>query len=67
LSVPTPGGVISVPDDKKPRILIDLGTNGEIAVGTDDNYVVASTACGPALEVRDLPAACALRRSHSAF
>jgi uncharacterized 2Fe-2S/4Fe-4S cluster protein (DUF4445 family) len=36
--------------DKKKRLVIDLGTNGEIAVGNTDLYYVASTACGPALE-----------------
>lgn len=36
--------------DKKRRLVIDLGTNGEIAVGNQDLYYVASTACGPALE-----------------
>ena len=30
--------------------MIDLGTNGEIAVGNCDKFYVASTACGPALE-----------------
>ncbi len=42
--------LIGLPDDDKPRLAIDLGTNGELAVGTQDRYVIASTACGPALE-----------------
>lgn len=40
----------SLPDDSKKRLVIDLGTNGEIAVGSGGIYKVASTACGPALE-----------------
>jgi len=32
------------------RLVIDLGTNGEIALGDGQRYTVASTACGPALE-----------------
>ncbi len=37
-------------DDNKIKLIIDLGTNGEIAVGNINKYLVASTACGPALE-----------------
>lgn len=40
----------SVPDDGKLRLIIDLGTNGELALGNGESYLVASTACGPALE-----------------
>lgn len=42
--------LLSLPDDDKKRLVIDLGTNGEIAVGKERMYKVASTACGPALE-----------------
>ncbi|HBH12647.1 MAG: Ferredoxin [Clostridiales bacterium 38_11] len=42
--------LLTVNTDKKKRLVIDLGTNGEIAVGNQDLYYVASTACGPALE-----------------
>lgn len=42
--------LLGLPRDKKMRLMIDLGTNGEIAVGNCDKYYVASTACGPALE-----------------
>jgi uncharacterized 2Fe-2S/4Fe-4S cluster protein (DUF4445 family) len=42
--------LMTVPDDNKYRLAIDLGTNGEIAVGKGTFYRVASTACGPALE-----------------
>ncbi|MDO4288679.1 MAG: ASKHA domain-containing protein [Eubacterium sp.] len=42
--------LLGLPRDKKLRLMIDLGTNGEIAVGNADKYYVASTACGPALE-----------------
>lgn len=40
----------SLPRDGKARLMIDLGTNGELAAGSDDTYTVVSTACGPALE-----------------
>lgn len=42
--------LLTIDDDDKNRLIIDLGTNGEIAVGNVNNYYVASTACGPALE-----------------
>ena len=42
--------LLGLPRDKKLRLMIDLGTNGEIAVGNHEKYYVASTACGPALE-----------------
>jgi uncharacterized 2Fe-2S/4Fe-4S cluster protein (DUF4445 family) len=42
--------LLSLPKDGKARLVIDLGTNGEIAVGKDTSYHVSSTACGPALE-----------------
>ena len=42
--------LLGLPRDRKLRLMIDLGTNGEIAVGNHEKYYVASTACGPALE-----------------
>lgn len=35
---------------KRPSMLIDLGTNGEMAIGGGENILVASTAAGPAFE-----------------
>ncbi len=35
---------------EKPSILIDLGTNGEMAVGNRERILTASTAAGPAFE-----------------
>lgn len=35
---------------KKPCLLIDLGTNGEMAIGNQDSILVSSTAAGPAFE-----------------
>jgi uncharacterized 2Fe-2S/4Fe-4S cluster protein (DUF4445 family) len=32
------------------KLIVDLGTNGEIAAGSKNKYLVSSTACGPALE-----------------
>lgn len=42
--------LLTLPRDGKRRMLIDLGTNGEIAIETPDGIYVASAACGPALE-----------------
>lgn len=42
--------LLSLPKDESYRLMIDLGTNGEIAIGNKHRYYVASTACGPALE-----------------
>ena len=36
--------------EKKKYLMVDLGTNGELAVGSYPDFLVASTACGPALE-----------------
>ena len=57
--------LLSIEDDDKLRVIIDLGTNGEIAVGTDENYVVCSTACGPALEGAGLT--CGMRAAAGAI
>lgn len=42
--------LLTIDDDMKDRLIIDLGTNGEIAAGNINSYYVTSTACGPALE-----------------
>ena len=42
--------LLELPDDGHVRMMIDLGTNCEVAIGTADRMLVASTACGPALE-----------------
>lgn len=36
--------------DEKTSLLIDLGTNGEMAIGNKDRILVTSTAAGPAFE-----------------
>ena len=45
-------GMLSCNFDKleKPCLLIDLGTNGEMAIGCKDRILVTSTAAGPAFE-----------------
>lgn len=35
---------------EKPAVLIDLGTNGEMAIGNQERILVTSTAAGPAFE-----------------
>jgi uncharacterized 2Fe-2S/4Fe-4S cluster protein (DUF4445 family) len=42
--------MLELPDDGKVRMMIDLGTNCEVSIGTPEHFLVASTACGPALE-----------------
>ena len=42
--------VLSFDRKEKPCVLIDLGTNGEMAVGCGDRILSASTAAGPAFE-----------------
>jgi len=37
-------------DEDKVSVMIDLGTNGEMAIGNKDKLLVASTAAGPAFE-----------------
>ena len=37
-------------DDKKLKLLIDLGTNGEMAIGNSRKIIAASTAAGPVFE-----------------
>ena len=41
---------LKMPDSKKPQLFIDLGTNGEMALGDHTGIVVTSTAAGPAFE-----------------
>ena len=61
LFLPCPGGFVGsdlfaglvatgLLDAVEPGALLDLGTNGEIAVGNRDGVVCASTAAGPAFE-----------------
>lgn len=45
-------GLLKCPEfeNHKPCLLLDLGTNGEMVLGTKERMVVASTAAGPAFE-----------------
>ncbi len=40
----------TIPYSKRPVLVIDLGTNGEIALGHGQTWTVCSAACGPAFE-----------------
>lgn len=43
--------LLGIPRDDKTYLAVDLGTNGEIAMGNGNKgFLTASTACGPALE-----------------
>lgn len=58
--------LLTLPEDSADCLMIDLGTNGEIAVGgTAAGYRVASTACGPALEGGNI--ACGMRGANGAI
>jgi len=41
---------LSEKEREKPKLILDLGTNGEILLGCGDRWLAASTAAGPALE-----------------
>ncbi|HCX65731.1 MAG TPA: activating enzyme [Eubacteriaceae bacterium] len=57
--------LVALPKDNKPRLMLDLGTNGEIAVGKNTRYKVSSTAGGPALEGAGLSSG--MRGTHGAI
>ncbi len=38
------------PSKEKPTLMLDIGTNGEMALGTKERWVTCSTASGPAFE-----------------
>lgn len=40
----------SLHESKDIKMAVDLGTNGEIAIGSEDRFLVASTSAGPAFE-----------------
>ena len=50
------GGILCCqsPVDTKPNLLIDLGTNGEMALFCGDKVLVTSTAAGPAFEAANI-------------
>ncbi len=52
-------------DRHEPRVLVDLGTNGEIAVGNAERITCASTAAGPAFEGTNI--SCGMRASTGAI
>ncbi len=57
--------LLAVKEEDSNILMIDLGTNGEIAVGTIDDYATASTACGPALEGGNIE--CGMRATDGAI
>lgn len=57
--------LLTIDDDNKERLIIDLGTNGEIATGNINRYYVTSTACGPALEGGNIE--CGMRGAEGAI
>lgn len=57
--------LLTLENDKKKYIMIDLGTNGEIGVGNHDGFLISSTACGPALEGGNI--ACGMRGTTGAI
>ena len=57
--------LLTIENDNKNKLIIDLGTNGEIAVGNINRYLVSSTACGPALEGGSIE--CGMRGTYGAI
>ncbi len=51
--------LLTLEEDDKKYIMVDLGTNGEIGVGNHNGFLISSTACGPALEGGNI--ACGMR------
>lgn len=60
----TTAAMLNLSEKDKTYLMIDLGTNGEIAVGNEQGFLVASTACGPALEGGNI--SCGMRGSEGA-
>ncbi len=54
-------GILACDMDQKEEIslLVDLGTNGEMAIGNQDRILVTSTAAGPAFEGGNITHGCA--------
>ena len=57
--------ILTLPEDDRKYLMIDLGTNGEIAVGNSSGYQTSSTACGPALEGGNIE--CGMRGTEGAI
>lgn len=55
----------TLPEDDRNYMMVDLGTNGEIAVGNQNGFLVSSAACGPALEGGNI--ACGMRGTAGAI
>ena len=52
-------------DDKEPALAIDIGTNGEMAMGSRERLITCSTAAGPAFEGAHI--SCGMRASAGAL
>lgn len=61
------GGIIScgMMESEKYSLLVDLGTNGEIALGNKNGFIFTSTAAGPAFEGINI--SCGMRASSGAI
>lgn len=57
--------LLELPRDGKPYMVIDLGTNCEVSLRRPEGVLVASTACGPALEGAGL--SCGMRACDGAI
>lgn len=57
--------LLTVKEKEKKYLMVDLGTNGELAVGSYPDFFAASTACGPALEGGNI--ACGMRGTTGAI
>lgn len=58
--------LLTLPQDDRKYLMVDLGTNGEIALGNaHSGFQTASTACGPALEGANIE--CGMRASAGAI
>lgn len=57
--------LLTLPEKPRNYLMVDLGTNGELAAGNFEQFLVTSTACGPALEGGNI--ACGMRGTAGAI
>lgn len=57
--------LLTLKEKEKKYLMVDLGTNGELAVGSYPDFFASSTACGPALEGGNI--ACGMRGTTGAI
>lgn len=57
--------IAAIENSSKPSLMIDIGTNGEIVLGSSERLIATSAAAGPAFEGRNI--ACGIRAESGAI